>query len=132
MRINQARTTIVVLIVSIGLLPLAPTSLHAGEHNAGLPSDEFSLTLGRSSVVTVPASPAARLCSVLISLKQPGRIAPWHIDYRQHPADQPASGRRLDHDKDVASGRSRRRSGRFVNRKTFRFRSPSRRRRQRI
>jgi len=76
MRINLICQATVFLVIGLSLGLVAHTALHAGELRLDLPNGEFTLTPGHSLVVTVPAPSEARLRSVLISLKEPGGIAP--------------------------------------------------------
>jgi len=76
MRNNLARQTTAFLIICFNLVLVAHTSLRAGELRSGLPSEESTIGPGTTMVVTVPASSETRLRSVLISVKEPGRIAP--------------------------------------------------------
>ena len=63
-------------VIGITLGLVAHTSLSAGELRSGPPSEESTISPGTPLVVTVPARSEIRLRSVLISVKEPGRIAP--------------------------------------------------------
>jgi HEAT repeat protein len=76
MRINLTCRATVIAIICISLWLVAHTALAAGELRLDLPNGEFTISPGNPLVVTVPASPEARLRSVLISLKEPGGITP--------------------------------------------------------
>ena len=64
------------LAIGISVAVVAARSRGASDSSMKLPADEFLIQPGAPVVVTVPAPSGPRLRSVLISLKDPGRIEP--------------------------------------------------------
>src|ERR1700744_4622411 len=73
-RMKLATLIAAILGVSVGIGGVAPNSHSASDAQPKLPSNESLLQPGVPVVVTVPAPDVPRFRSVLISLKDPGRI----------------------------------------------------------